>query len=183
VVCPICNKRKAKRLCPARAESICSICCGEQREITIDCPSDCLHLVASRQNDLSRMRIDWAKVPFPEAKFDRNFAATHGPLLFHLDRAICQFAADHRQVVDSDVLAALQSLADTYRTQASGIIYEKPLDYLPQREVYESLKAAIEVFRKTEAERVGISATRWSFLPSSAQCTRTAGPRDAPTWT
>ena len=164
MVCPICNKRKAKRLCPARSESICSICCGTEREVTIDCPSDCVHLVASRQNDLARMEIDWAKLPFAEVKFNRSFAATHGPLLFHLDHAICKFAADHHVVVDADVLVALQTLAETYRTQASGIIYEKPLDYLLQRELYEGLKAAIAEFRKNEAERVGMTTVRDSDI-------------------
>ena len=104
------------------------------------------HLVASRQNDMARLEIDWAKVPFAESKFDRQFAETHGPLLFYLDHAICQFAAEHRETVDTDVLAALQTLAESYRTQASGIIYEKPLDYALQRALYESLKAAIADF-------------------------------------
>lgn len=160
MVCPICNKRKAKRLCPARAESICSICCGTEREVTIDCPSDCVHLVSSRQNDLARMEIDWAKLPFAEVKFDRSFAATHGALLFDLDHAICQFAADHRALVDADVLAALRTLAETYRTQASGIIYEKPLDYLLQRELYDHLKASIAEFRKQDTQRAGMTTVR-----------------------
>jgi hypothetical protein len=123
LVCPICNKRKAKRLCPARAESICSICCGTEREVTIDCPSDCAYLMMSREYDLSRLEIDWAKVPFAEVKFNRSFAQTHGPLLVYLDRAASKFAAGHRELVDTDVLVALQTLAETYRTQASGIIY------------------------------------------------------------
>ena len=66
-----------------------------------------------------------------------------------------EFAADHREVVDTDVLAALQTLAETYRTQASGIIYEKPLDYALQRALYENLKAAIADFRKDEARACG----------------------------
>jgi len=28
---------------------ICAQCCGEQREITLDCPSDCPYLLQSRQ--------------------------------------------------------------------------------------------------------------------------------------
>ena len=160
MVCPICNKRKAKRLCPARAESICSICCGTEREVTIDCPSDCVYLVGSRQYDLTRLEIDWAKVPFAESKFNRSFVETHGQLLIELDRAVCQFAADHHEVVDTDVLVALQTLAETYRTQASGIIYEKPLDYSLQRALYEGLKAAIAEFRKEEAQRVGMTTVR-----------------------
>ena len=39
--CPICEKRPAKRFCPAKGEKICAICCGEGREVTIDCPMDC----------------------------------------------------------------------------------------------------------------------------------------------
>ncbi len=160
MACPICNKRKPKRQCPARAENICSICCGTEREVTVDCPSDCAHLVASREYDLTRLEYDWAKAPFAEVKFQRSFAEEHESLLIEIDYAICRFAADHREVVDTDALAALQTLAETYRTQASGIIYEKPLDYPLQRALYESLKAAIADFRKDETQRVGMTTVR-----------------------
>jgi hypothetical protein len=160
VVCPICSKRKAKRLCPARAESICSICCGTEREVTIDCPGDCPHLVASRPYDLTRREFDWSKLPFPEIKFDRSFAQRNAALLYDFDHAMCRFAADHRELVDADVLAVLRTLAETYRTQSSGIIYEKPLDYHLQRDLYASLKEAIAVFRKDLAERMGITTVR-----------------------
>jgi len=164
LTCPICNKRKAKRLCPARAESICSICCGTEREVTIDCPSDCVYLTASREYDLTRLEYDWAKAPFAEVKFKRSFAEEHEHLLIHIDYTICKFAADHREVVDADVLAALQTLAETYRTQASGIIYEKPLDYPLQRALYEGLKASIADFRKQEAKGLGITTVRDSEI-------------------
>ncbi|MFZ0963480.1 MAG: hypothetical protein WAO35_21675 [Terriglobia bacterium] len=160
MACPICNKRKAKRLCPARAESICSICCGTEREVTIDCPGDCAYLAASREYDMTRLEIDWTKLPFAEVKFSRSFAETNGPLLVELDHAVCRFAADHREVVDTDVLAALQTLAETYRTQSSGIIYEKPIDYAVQRGLYEALKASIAEFRKQEAQRAGMTTLR-----------------------
>ncbi len=167
MICPICNKRKAKRMCPARAESICSICCGTEREVTIDCPSDCAHLVDSRKNDMARLQVDWAKVPFPESKFNRSFAETNGQLLYFIDRAICKFAAEYRALVDTDVVSALQTLAESYRTQASGIIYEKPLDYALQRALYESLKAAILEFREKEAARVGMTTVRDSDVRDS----------------
>ena len=109
---------------------------------------------------MSRLEIDWAKVPFAEVKFDRSFAETHGALLVEIDHAICQFAADHHEVVDADVLVALQTLAETYRTQTSGIIYEKPLDYLPQRALYDYLKASIAEFRKEDTQRAGMTTIR-----------------------
>jgi hypothetical protein len=109
---------------------------------------------------MSRLEIDWSKVPFKETKFNRSFAETHGALLVDIDRAVCVFAAEHRETVDTDVLVALQTLAETYRTQTSGIIYEKPLDYALQRALYESLKAAIEKFRKDDAQRAGMTTLR-----------------------
>ena len=36
--CAICEKRKEKRFCPAIHGRICPQCCGEQREVTLDCP-------------------------------------------------------------------------------------------------------------------------------------------------
>ncbi len=160
MACPICNRRKPKRLCPARAESICSICCGTEREVTIDCPSDCVFLTASREYDRARLEIDWSKVPFAEVKFNRSFAETHGDLLVDIDYSVCEFVANHREIVDTDVLVATQTLAETYRTQTSGIIYEKPLDYAPQRALYEHLKASIADFRKQETERAGMTTIR-----------------------
>jgi len=164
LACPICNKRKPKRLCPARAESICSICCGTEREVTIDCPSDCVHLAASREYDLTRLEYDWNKVPFADVKFDRSFAERYSPLLIEFDHATCEFAAEHHPLVDTDVQAALQALAETYRTQASGIIYERPPDYPLQRGLYERLQAAIKNIREQLMQQLGMATLRDSEI-------------------
>src|SRR5207302_1872824 len=77
MTCPICHKRKAKRFCPARGDSICSVCCGTEREVTIDCPSDCPHLIASRRYDYERKEIDWEKMPFRDTKIEPSFLDDH----------------------------------------------------------------------------------------------------------
>ncbi len=164
MICPICNKRKAKRFCPARAENICSVCCGTEREVTIDCPSECPYLVASRQYDQERQKIDWSKMPFPDTHIPNEFVREHEPLLTGFTYAISQFAQARRALVDSDAVAALQALAETYRTLSSGLYYEKPPDYALQRELYEALKGALEAFKKQETERTGISSTRESEI-------------------
>ena len=160
MACPICNKRKAKRLCPARAESICTICCGTEREVTIDCPHDCEYLMASREYDAERQQLDAADLPFADTKIGQGFLHDHEALLTALDYALCKFAASHREVVDSDVRAALQNLAEGYRTLASGIYYEKPLDNPVQRSIAETLKSAIADFRKEDATRTGLTRLR-----------------------
>ncbi|MGO9274901.1 MAG: hypothetical protein ACLQOO_32510 [Terriglobia bacterium] len=156
MVCPICQKRKAKRYCPAKGENICSVCCGTEREVTIDCPSDCPHLVASRGYDWQRRQndgsLDWSQGPFPEARLDRDFITDHAELTFALSYAICLFAHDQRSLVDSDVIAALKSLAETYRTLSSGIYYEKLPDYRLQAELYQALQTALADFKKKQVQ-------------------------------
>src|SRR6267378_4241217 len=46
--CAICEVRKEKRFCPAVHERICPQCCGEQHEMTLDCPNDCTYLQQAR---------------------------------------------------------------------------------------------------------------------------------------
>jgi len=160
LICPICQKRKAKRLCPARAESICTICCGTEREVTIDCPSDCAYLVESRHHDNAREEFDRSKLPFADTPIPLSFAEGHMDLILALDYGICTFARGDRSVVDVDVLAALQALAESYRTLSSGIYYEQPPNHARQRGIYEALKAAIKDFREQEAKRAAVTTTR-----------------------
>jgi hypothetical protein len=158
--CPICQKRKPKRFCPAKAETICAVCCGTEREVSIDCPSDCSYLVASRAYDLERREIDWSKVPFADTKIPASFITGHEKLLLALSYGVCLYARDNRQLVDADVLVALQALAETYRTLSSGLYYEQPPDYRFQRELYERLKAAVEDYKKAEAQQTGLASIR-----------------------
>jgi hypothetical protein len=164
VPCPICQHRKAKRFCPAKGENICSICCGTEREVTLDCPSDCAYLVASRRYELEHREIDWSKVPFADTKIPTAFVAAHQKLMLALSYAVCVYARDNRTLVDSDVVASLASLAESYRTLSTGIYYEKPPDYVLQRELYERLKAAVEDFRKSTAEGAAVNGIRDSEL-------------------
>jgi hypothetical protein len=57
--------------------------------------------------------------------------------------------------VDTDVLAAIQALAQTYKTLSSGIIYEKPPHAPLPRELYAALIAFISEVKKQQAERAG----------------------------
>jgi hypothetical protein len=155
LTCPICQKRKAKRFCPAKAASICSVCCGTEREVTLDCPSECPYLIESRRHDFERREFDWSKLPFPDVKVDRAIARDQGPLLSVLPLSISEFARANPSLVDTDVVAALQALAETYRTLTSGIYYEKPPDFGLQRQLYMVLENSIQKFKKDLAGGLG----------------------------
>ncbi len=164
MACPICEKRKAKRYCPAKAENICTVCCGTEREVTIDCPSDCPHLVESRKHELERREVDWSKVPFADIKVPASIVTRQEPLILALGYAICLNARDNPVVTDSDVIASLQSLAEAYQTLSRGIYYEKPPDYPLQRGLYDALKAAIEDYKKRDSRNTGIATVRDSEI-------------------
>ncbi len=162
--CPICQKRKAKRFCPAKGENICSVCCGTEREVTIDCPSDCSYLMASRRYEPERPETDWSKVPFSETRIPASFVAANEKLILAISYAICGYARDNRALVDSDALASLEALAESYRTLSSGLYYEKPPDYLLQRELYNQLKAGIEEFKKAPPPEAQVTGVRDSDI-------------------
>src|SRR6266487_51153 len=55
VKCVYCHTSKGKRTCPALGGLICSVCCGEHRLISINCPADCPYLEAG--TDYQRQRV------------------------------------------------------------------------------------------------------------------------------
>jgi len=141
-------------------EDICAVCCGTEREVTIDCPSDCPYLVASRQYERERREVDWSQIPFADTKIPSSFVAANEKLLLAISYAICLHARDERSTVDSDALASLQALVETYKTLESGIYYEKPPEYRLQRELYDRLKATIEEYKKSATQQLSSESVR-----------------------
>jgi len=153
VSCPICEKRKAARFCPAKGEKICAVCCGTEREVSIDCPSDCSYLVAAHRYENEHRRSLPADTPLLDEKIPQDIVYAHQQLMAALAFSIAKFCAVQPAAVDADVLAAIQALAQTYKTLSSGIIYEKPPDAPLPRELYAALMALISELKKQPAER------------------------------
>ncbi len=151
--CPICEKRKAARFCPAKGEKICAVCCGTEREVSIDCPSDCSYLVAAHRYENEHRRSLPADTPLLDEKIPQDIVYAHQQLMAALAFSIAKFCAVQPAAVDADVLAAIQALTQTYKTLSSGIIYEKPPDAPLPRELYAALMALISELKKQPAER------------------------------
>jgi hypothetical protein len=153
VSCPICEKRKAARFCPAKAEKICAVCCGTEREVTIDCPADCAYLVAAHRYENEHQRSLPPDTPLLDENIPQDTVYTHQQLMAALAFSIAKFCATQPTATDPDVLAALQTLAQTYKTLTTGLIYEKPPDAPLPRELYASLTAFLDEVKKQQAER------------------------------
>jgi len=120
VSCPICEKRKESRFCPAKAEKICAVCCGTYREVTIDCPADCGYLVAAHRYESEHQRSLPADTALLDETVPQDIVYTHQRLMTALAFSIAKFCAAQPAASDPDVLAALQALAQTYKTLSSG---------------------------------------------------------------
>lgn len=154
LLCPICQKRKPGRFCPAKAEKICPVCCGTEREVSIDCPSDCAYLVSAHRYEDQHQRTLPPDTPLLDARLTEDIVQTHQQLLSAMAFTIAKYCAEHREATDPDILAAIESLANAYKTLASGIIYEQ-LPALPvQKELYSTLA---EFLVKTKQENTQIN--------------------------
>ena len=156
--CPICEKRKAARFCPAKGEKICAVCCGTEREVSIDCPSDCSYLIAAHRYEDQHQRSLPEDTPLLDVKVSQDIIYTRQNVLSGLAFAAATFSAAHPATTDSDVLAALQALAETYKTLGSGIYYEKPPDAPLPRELYATFAAYLNEAKQQSGERSGSSA-------------------------
>jgi hypothetical protein len=138
-LCPICEKRKPGRFCPAKAEKICAVCCGTEREVSISCPADCAYLLAAHRYEDQHQRTLPADTPLLEVHLSSEIVHTHQQFLSAVAFTVARFCSEHPNATDTDVLAAIQSLAEAYRTLASGIVYEQPPHLPVQRELYEAM--------------------------------------------
>ena len=158
--CPICEKRKAARFCPAKGEKICAVCCGTEREVTINCPSDCAYLIAAHRYENEHQRSLPADTPLLDEKIPQDIVYTHQQLMAALAFSIAKFCAVQPTATDTDVVAALQALAETYKTLSSGIIYEKPPAAPIPRELYAALTAFLAEIKKQQVERASSSSLK-----------------------
>jgi hypothetical protein len=112
VNCAICEKRKEKRFCPAIHGRICPQCCGEQREVTLDCPSDCVYLQQAREHEKPRGMADVNPADlFLEVEVGDEFLYQQEHLIMGLTFALAKSARGDRNLNDRDLIAAASSLA------------------------------------------------------------------------
>jgi hypothetical protein len=150
--CRLCETRKPRRFCPGVRGDICSICCGDKREVTVDCPLDCQYLAEARRHE-KQPDINPEEIPNRDVPISEDFLRAHEPLLLFLGAKILEAALATPGAVDSDVREALDSLIRTHRTLQSGLYYEtKPANPMAAA-IHEKIQQAVEVLRKELAEK------------------------------
>jgi len=160
--CAICEKRKQKRFCPAVHGRICPQCCGEQREVTLDCPSDCIYLQQAREHEKPRPigELDQSAL-FPKVEIGDQFLYEQENLILGLSYSLARSARAAHSIHDSDLIAALTSLAKSYETLASsGLHYETPLTNLTHQTIASEIQKITKEYRELEQKQLGYTRLR-----------------------
>ncbi|MCU1303975.1 MAG: hypothetical protein JWQ87_4259 [Candidatus Sulfotelmatobacter sp.] len=167
--CPICQVRKEKRFCPAVHGRICPQCCGEQREVTLDCPSDCPYLQQAREHEKPRPaeQFDRASL-FLQVEVSDQFTYEHEHLLMGLSYALAQAAHADRSLNDRDLIAALSAMCTRYeRLVNSGLHYDQTLASIAQQAVAAQVEEMLKQYRAAEQQQLGYSTLRDSDVLKS----------------
>jgi hypothetical protein len=166
--CAICEERKEKRFCPAVHGKICPQCCGEQREVTLDCPSDCPYLLQARQQARERTTAQNGRPSeqdrealFPEVEIAEQFLYEREELILGLSFALAKSARSDRSLTDRDLIAAVGSLAKSYQTLVnSNLIYEPPTANVALQAIAREVQTMVREFREAEQQHTGHTRLR-----------------------
>ena len=157
---------------------ICPQCCGEQREVTLDCPSECPYLQQAREHAKAQNERPGERdreALFPEVEITEQFLYEREELILGLsfalvksaradrllaDRSLANRSLADRPLMDRDLIAALSSLAKSYQTLVnSSLIYEPQTANVAHQAIARAIAREVEnmvrEFREAEQQHIG----------------------------
>lgn len=158
IPCKLCEKRRARRHCPATDGEICAQCCGAERENTIACPASCEYLKEARFHE-QPPAIPEDQVPNRDIRISEQFLREREALLFTLALALKR-AMETSDAVDFDAREALDGQIRRYRALQAGLIYESRPPNTYAGAIQQGLDAATEELRQGLAGQPGAPALR-----------------------
>jgi hypothetical protein len=157
--CAICHIRKPRRFCPGVNGEICTLCCGKEREVTVDCPLDCPFLQEARKHEHTEP-LNPDELPNKDIRVTEEFLEEHETLLIGAMSSLMLAAFETPGAVDGDVREALDALIRTQRTLQSGVYYETRPDNALASHILSGMQEGLAEFRKKERETLGMTQTR-----------------------
>lgn len=161
--CTICDQRRPRRFCPGVRGEICSICCGTEREVTVNCPLDCEHLLDARQHEKYPLQ-DPDHVPNRDIRVTESFLMENERLVGAAGAVLYDAAVATHGSTDADVREALDALIRTRRTLESGLIYETRPANPVAANIQQRVQDGLERYRRELTERMGMATLRDSSI-------------------
>jgi hypothetical protein len=155
VTCPLCNKRPAKRACPALKHDICTVCCATKRLVDIRCTEDCRYLESAQRHPAAviKRQID-ADVTILMATIGR-LSEQQLQLFFVLQSMVLSHQPEGlARLTDPDVALAAGALAGSLETASKGLIFEESTGSVLAEGLRRALKPVIDEVTKGGGSRV-----------------------------
>jgi hypothetical protein len=144
VSCPLCDRRKARRFCPALGREICPVCCGTKRLVDINCPSDCPYLASARMHPPATVKRRQERDFRFLGSFVSELNQPQIAVLMVLNDAVRRYRPGALpRLTDADVHDAADAMASTYETAQRGIVYEHQPASLQASRLAQELGAAL----------------------------------------
>ena len=138
---------------------ICTLCCGKEREVTVDCPFDCPFLQEARKHE-HKGPVNPDELPNKDIRVTEEFLEEHEPLLVGAMISLMRAAFDTPGAVDSDVRDTLDALVRTHLTLQSGVYYETRPDNALANRIFSETQTGLAEYRKLETEKYGMPRSR-----------------------
>ena len=158
-LCAICKKKKARRECPGIRGLICAPCCGAEREVTVDCPLDCVYLREARRHEWERTARP-TELPFPDVEVSDAFLAEHDQFIGQIGFQILRHALENPKTTDHDLRGAMEKLVRTYETLSSGIYYESLPEEGSQVGVFRDVKKFLDEHQEKERQKGSLTPVK-----------------------
>ena len=141
---PLCQRRRARRTCPALGQDICGICCGTKRLTEINCPSDCNYLASARAHPPAAVQRQQERDFRFLLPILQDLTEEQRHLLLMIQAFFQSDQLSQHVFSDNDVANAVKALADTYDTESRGIIYEHVAESPSANRLKTEIKAFVE---------------------------------------
>lgn len=152
VLCKICQKRRARRFCPAVNGDICTLCCGTEREVSLSCPLQCQYLQEAHKRE-KPVEIAEGQISNPDIRVAEEFVRDHEELLLFSIYSLVEASLRTPGANDSDVMAVLEALIQTHRTLESGLFYETRPESTVALSIHRLFTASLADYQKERKER------------------------------
>jgi hypothetical protein len=125
----------------------------------VDCPLDCPFLQEARKHDRPP-EPDPDNLPNRDVNITEKFLGDNTALFGFACHALLGSSLNAPGVVDNDIREVLDSLARTYRTRESGLIYESRPTNLLAAALQKQLHDELDQFRAQVKENMGMETIR-----------------------
>jgi hypothetical protein len=142
---------------------ICTVCCGIERERTIDCPLECIYLRDAHEHERPP-ELDPSTLPNQDIQITEEFLRENEVLMAFLAIAVFEEAVRPPVATDWDVREALEALIQGYRTLQAGLYYESVPTNVYAASIAAHVRSKVAEIREKEIEAGGTPTIRDSAI-------------------